>query len=203
MRGVTSGELYPMSLLAIILLAFSMSMDAFVVSIGRGASATVRPHFGEALRTGLVFGCVEGITPILGWLAGVAASQAVEAFDHWIAFGLLCGVGLHMFICAVRAKDEEDKLQADKATRTSFFMLVLIAVGTSLDAMAIGVSLAFLDVNIFIIAAAIGLATFLMSTLGILLGRMINARLGRIAEAGAGLVLIGLGCNILLQHLSS
>lgn len=192
-----------MSVLAIIMLAFSMSMDAFVVSIGRGAAATVRPRLGEALRTGLVFGCVEAITPIIGWLAGVAASQAVEAFDHWIAFGLLCGVGLHMFICALRNKDDEEEQQTDKTARTSFFMLVLIAVGTSLDAMAIGVSLAFLDINIFIIAAAIGFATFIMSTLGILLGRMINARLGRLAEAGAGLVLIGLGCNILLQHLSS
>ncbi len=196
-------SLIPMSVLAIIMLAFSMSMDAFVVSIGRGAAAAIRPRFGEALRTGLVFGCVEAITPIMGWLAGVAASQAVEAFDHWIAFGLLCGVGLHMFFNALRHKDDEEDQQTDKTARTSFFMLVLIAIGTSLDAMAIGVSLAFLDVNIFVIAAAIGFATFLMSTLGILLGRMINARLGRIAEAGAGLVLIGLGINILLQHLSA
>ena len=138
----------------------------------------------------------------MGWLAGITASQAVEAFDHWITFGLLCGVGVHMTINARRHLDEDEGRKSSKTARTSFFMLVMIAISTSLDAMTAGISLAFLDVNIFIIAAAIGLATFSMSTLGILLGCIIIARLGRIAEAGAGLVLIGLGFNIPLQHLT-
>ncbi|MGE4373546.1 MAG: manganese efflux pump MntP family protein [Xanthobacter sp.] len=191
-----------MSILAIILLAFSMSMDAFVVSIGRGAGMK-EPHYDEALRTGLIFGVVEAITPIIGWLAGIAASQAVQAIDHWIAFGLLGAVGLHMVIAAFRQEDEDQPEKPRTPAHASFIVLVITAIGTSLDAMAVGVSLAFLDQNILVIALAIGCATFIMSTTGILLGRMINARWGHIAETGAGLILIGLGTFILAEALLS
>ncbi|MGQ3674500.1 manganese efflux pump MntP [Xanthobacter sp. TB0139] len=192
-----------MSILAVIVLAFSMSMDAFVVSIGRGA-AMKQPRYDEALRTGLIFGAVEATTPIIGWLAGIAASHAMQAVDHWIAFGLLSIVGLHMLIAAFR-EDEEDGQEQNRRSpaHTSFFVLVVTAIGTSLDAMAVGVSLAFLDQNILVVALAIGCATFIMSTTGILLGRMMNARWGHIAEACAGLILIGLGITILAEHLLS
>ena len=186
-----------MSYLAIIVLAFSMSMDAFAVSVGRGASLG-RPRIGEALRTGLVFGVVEAITPLIGWAAGFAASTYIEAVDHWIAFALLAAVGMNMLYSAVRGSDEEGA----PGKSASFMILVATAIGTSLDAMAVGVSLAFLDVNIVIVAIAIGLATFLLSSGGMLVGRLIGARFGRYAEGVAGVVLFGLGSSILYQHLT-
>lgn len=184
-----------MSFAAIIVLAFSMSMDAFAVSVGRGA-ALGRPAFRETLRTGIVFGVVEAITPLLGWAAGVVAAQYVTAVDHWIAFGLLAAVGANMLYAAFsNSPDEESK------PGMSFVVLMATAVGTSLDAMAVGVSLAFLEVNILVIAAAIGAATFLMSSGGMLVGRLIGERLGRIAEGAAGVALIALGSSILYEHL--
>lgn len=186
-----------MSLFAIILLAVSMSVDAFAAAVSRGA-ALGRPRAKEAIRTGLVFGTVEAITPVIGWAAGVAASGMVQAVDHWIAFTLLAGVGAHMLYASVwRRRD------GDAPVGRSFTVLMATAIGTSLDAMAVGVSLAFLDVNIVVIAIAIGLTTFLMSSGGMLVGRLIGQRFGRIAEAFAGVALAGLGVSILVEHLTA
>lgn len=187
---------YLMSPIAILVLAFSMSVDAFAVSVGRGA-ALGRPRYSEALRTGAVFGVVEAITPVIGWAAGVAASGLVEAVDHWIAFALLAGVGLHMLYAAIWKKADAEPVGR------SFYVLVATALGTSLDAMAVGVSLAFLEVNIVVIAIAIGLATFLMSSGGMLVGRLIGERFGRMAEGIAGVALCGLGLSILIEHLTA
>lgn len=185
-----------MSPATILVLALSMSVDAFAVSVGRGA-AMGRPRFAEALRTGMVFGLVEAATPVIGWAAGLAASSYVEAVDHWIAFALLGGVGLHMLASAFTTRDEA-------APRgRSLPVLLATAFGTSIDAMAVGVSLAFLDVNIWITAAAIGLTTFIMSSGGMLIGRLVGERLGRVAEVVAGLALVALGATILVEHLSA
>ncbi|MCF3934921.1 manganese efflux pump MntP family protein [Acuticoccus sp. M5D2P5] len=183
-----------MSPFGIAVLAVSMSVDAFAVSVGRGASIG-RPRIREALRTGLVFGVIEAVTPVLGWAAGVAASRYVEAVDHWIAFLLLAGVGLHMLWNAGRPSETVDR------GGNALLILVATAIGTSLDAMAVGVSLAFLDVNIAVIAIAIGLTTFLMSSGGMLVGRLIGDRLGRAAEVIAGIALCGIGAMILVEHL--
>lgn len=186
-----------MSTVAIVILAFGMSIDAFVASLGRGAGMG-RPRIVEALRTGAVFGVVEAITPLVGWLAGVAASRFVEAVDHWIAFGLLAFIGGRMIVHALRGQPGE----AHAAGNGSLLLLVATALGTSIDAMVVGVSLAFLDVNILIAALAIGAATFAMSTAGMLLGPLIGARFGPWAEIVGGTALIGLGLFILVQHLS-
>lgn len=185
-----------MSPISIFILAFSMSVDAFAAAIGRGASLE-RPRLSEALRTGLVFGVVEAITPVIGWAAGVAASRLVQAVDHWIAFALLAGVGIRMVHTAIRKSEDAAPMGR------SLGVLVATAIGTSLDAMAVGVSLAFLEVNIIVIAIAVGLATFLMASGGMLIGRMIGERLGRLAEAMAGVALFGLGLKILIEHLSA
>ncbi|WP_283194402.1 manganese efflux pump [Rhizobium sp. AN80A] len=187
-----------MSYWAIILLAFSMSMDAFAVSVGRGA-ALGRPRVSEALRTGIVFGVVEAITPLIGWAAGFAAASYISAVDHWIAFALLGFVGLNMLYAAARGGEDD----AAGVKSSSFLILVATAIGTSLDAMAVGVSLAFMQVNILVVAIAIGAATFLLSSSGMLVGRLIGARFGRIAEGVAGLVLIGFGVSILFEHLTA
>lgn len=184
-----------MSPLTIAVLALSMSIDAFAVSVGRGA-AIGTPPLRDALRTGLIFGIVEAITPILGWIAGVAASRFVQAIDHWIAFALLAGVGVHMVYEGICNSTE------NPPKGRSLAALMAMAVGTSIDAMAVGISLAFLQVNIVIVAIAIGLATFVMSSGGMLVGRLIGHRLGKLAELIAGFALCGLGTMILLEHLA-
>lgn len=179
---------------AIMILAVSMSVDAFAAAIGRGAAAE-RTHWGDAMRAGIVFGVIEAITPVIGWAAGTLAAGFVTAVDHWIAFALLGLVGGRMLLEAVRRKEDE------APSGRSSWALVATAVGTSLDAMAVGVSLAFLQINIWAIAAAIGFATFCMATGGMLAGRLLGQRFGRLAEGFGGAALILLGCGILYEHL--
>lgn len=186
-----------MSFYAVIILAFGMSMDAFAASIGKGAALS-RPPLREALRTGLIFGVVEAITPVIGWAVGLAASQYIMKWDHWIAFTLLMVLGLRMMYEGITKDDSE---QEEAPRRHGFWLLVTTAIATSLDAMAVGVGLAFLDVNIVTTALLIGLATTIMATTGMLLGRFLGAAIGKWAEIMGGLVLMGIGSSILVEHL--
>jgi putative Mn2+ efflux pump MntP len=182
--------------LAIVALAVSLSADSFVVSVGRGA-AIGRPRMSEALRTGIVFGVIEALTPLAGWAAGHVANRYLEAFDHWIAFGLLVAVGVNMLYAAWRGADADTPAPAANG---SFIALVASAVGTSLDAMAVGASLALLDVDIVTIALAVGLTTFILSCGGMLIGRTLGERFGRRAEFAAGILLCAIGVMILIEH---
>lgn len=184
-----------MSPLFIGVLAISMSIDAFVASVGKGTTED-RPGLAMTLRTGAIFGVIEAITPIVGWLAGVAASQFVAEVDHWIAFALLAGVGIHMALQAWSRADDEPRSNSLGAT-------VITAIGTSIDAMAVGVSLAFLQVNILIIAFAIGFTSMLMSSVGLIIGRYVGGRFGRIAETFGGVALFAIGSMILWEHLTA
>lgn len=185
-----------MSPLSIAMLAASLSVDAFAVALGRGATLH-RARFSEALRTGLVFGIIEMITPLIGWVAGVVVVDYVRAIDHWIAFALLSAVGGHMILNALRRKDEK----GDTSPRNrSIILLLATAIGTSIDAMAVGVSLAFLNVNILVIAGAIGFTTLVMVTVGMMAGRLIGERFGHYAEVAGGLVLVTFGVCILISH---
>mgnify|MGYP003150569654 CR=1 FL=1 len=185
-----------MNPIALLLLAFAMSTDAFAAAIGRGASLK-NPRLVEAFRIGLIFGSIEAVTPLIGWLIGQSASGYVEAWDHWIAFSLLMILGLHMIHEGVKPEEEG----VEKPTKPSLSRTCLTAFSTSIDAMAVGVSLAFINVNIWIAAALIGLATTLMVTLGIMLGRAVGALLGHRAEIFGGLTLIAVGAWILTGHL--
>ena len=185
-----------MNISATLLLAFGMSMDAFAASIGKGASLH-KPKFSEALRTGLIFGAIETLTPLIGWGLGMLASQFILEWNHWIAFVLLVFLGGRMVIEGFRGNgDEEDEPQH----RHGFWLLVTTAIATSLDSMAVGVGLAFLHVNIIATALAIGCATLIMSTLGMMVGRFIGPLLGKRAEILGGIVLIGIGAQILWAH---
>ncbi|MFC0409416.1 manganese efflux pump MntP [Roseomonas elaeocarpi] len=186
-----------MSPIAIALLSLSMSADAFAASLAKGA-ALDRPRWREVFRTGVVFGTVEAITPLLGWLAGFAASAVIAAVDHWIAFALLAVIGGRMVLGALRPKADTE---AARPRRHGLGVLLATAVGTSLDAMAVGVSLVFLDVNIAVVAGAIGLATCAMAMVGMVVGRHVGGRCGRWAEGLGGLFLVGLGSKILVEHL--
>jgi putative Mn2+ efflux pump MntP len=185
----------PMSPIAIVVIAFGMSVDAFAAALAKGASLH-RPQFREALRTGAIFGTVEAITPVIGWAAGLAASTFVQEVDHWIALFLLGGVGAKM-IYESFARDGETV----KPQRHSLMTLIVTAVGTSIDAAAVGVTLAFLDANIVIVALAIGFATFTMTTSGVMIGRYAGAKLGKRAELIGGIALIALGVRIFVQHM--
>ncbi len=185
-----------MNLSATLLLAFGMSMDAFAASIGKGATLH-KPKFSEAVRTGLIFGAIETLTPLVGWGLGMLASQFVLEWNHWIAFILLVFLGGRMIIEGFRGYSDE---ACEAPRRHGFWLLVTTAFATSLDAMAVGVGLAFLQVSIVTTALAIGCATFIMSTLGIMVGRFIGPLLGKRAEILGGIVLIGIGSEILWSH---
>ena len=185
-----------MNISATILLAFGMSMDAFAASIGKGATLH-KPKFSEAVRTGLIFGAIETLTPLVGWGLGMLASQFILEWNHWIAFILLVFLGGRMIIEGFRG-DSDEACEAPR--RHGFWLLVTTAFATSLDAMAVGVGLAFLQVSIVTTALAIGCATFIMSTLGMMVGRFIGPLLGKRAEILGGIVLIGIGSEILWSH---
>jgi manganese efflux pump family protein len=187
-----------MNPLSIAALALAMSTDAFAAAVGKGA-ALQRPKWLEALRTGAIFGAIEAVTPLVGWLLGSVAAKYVTAWDHWIAFALLGGLGARMIWAGVRPSDSHDEA---KPERHSFWLLAMTGFATSIDAMAVGVGLAFIDVNIAFVAAAIGCATFAMVTAGVMLGRVLGAVVGKRAEIAGGLLLIGIGIAILAEHLS-
>jgi putative Mn2+ efflux pump MntP len=183
-----------MTFLPILLLALSMSSDAFAAALGKGARLD-RPGLGEALRTGLIFGSIEAITPVIGWMLGRGASRYIQAFDHWIAFGLLAVIGGKMIWDSLQRPEAEEKPQ-----RHTFTALAVTAIGTSIDALAVGVTLALVGANIIVNALAIGTATFIMVTIGVMAGRYLGEKFGRYAEGAGGVVLIVIGVKILLEQ---
>lgn len=188
-----------MNFAALVFLALAMSTDAFAAAIGKGATMH-KPHFFQALRIGVLFGVIEAITPVIGWLIGSLASKWVSAWDHWIAFGLLLVLGSHMIWAGLKTDAEAI---AEAPRNQSMLMLALTAVATSIDAMAVGVGLAFVNVSIVKAAVMIGLATTIMVTTGVLLGRLLGKLIGKRAEIVGGLVLIGVGATILYEHLAA
>ena len=188
-----------MSFISTTVLAFSMSADAFAVSVAKGA-ALHKPRWRDALRSGAIFGIVEAITPLIGWCLGMAASRYIEAIDHWLAFGILGIVGGKLVYEGLFACDDAAE---EKPRRHGLGVLVLTAFGTSIDAMAVGVTLAFVDASIWLNAAAIGTATFVMTTLGLKTGHYLGCKTGKYAETLGGVALIAIGTHILLSHLSA
>lgn len=185
-----------MNFTSIVLIALAMSTDAFAAAISKGARLH-QPKLSEALRTGLIFGVTETITPLVGWAIGNVASSFVADWDHWIAFTLLAILGLHMMYEGIQTPNIEEK-----PSKHSFLVLAVTAFATSIDAMAVGVSLAFIDVSIIVTAVAIGVATFTMVTIGVMLGRVLGVVVGKRSEVFGGIVLIGIGSYILYEHLN-
>lgn len=197
-----------MSLFTLILLAFSMSMDAFAVAICKGASSqTISVR--NIIFTALIFGIVETITPLIGWLVGHTAQSLIADYDHWIAFTLLAGLGGRMIRESLSPHDDNnDNNQNPNQTtccqarqKQGFIVLLLMAVATSIDSMVVGVSLAFLNVDIWVTALSIGATTTLMSVLGISVGKWLGNKVGKRAECVGGIVLIMIGAFILYEHL--
>jgi putative Mn2+ efflux pump MntP len=186
-----------MSPLAILILSLSMSTDAFAAAVARGAAH--RPSLPETLKAALMFGVIEAITPLVGWALGSIASGFVESIDHWIAFGLLGVVGGNMIWQGTRAADEAE---AEQPRKGGTWALIGTALGTSIDAGAVGVGLALIDANIWIIAASIGFSTLVCTAIGMRIGKLIGVRFGKLAELIGGVALIAIGALILFEHLS-
>ena len=183
-----------MTLTELVIIAIGLSMDAFAVSIGKGLSLrSVRlRHY---LLAGLWFGGFQALMPLVGYACGVSFAEAVASIDHWIAFVLLAIIGGKMVRDALSG--EEESSDADFSVRTMF----LLAVATSIDALAVGVSFAFLHVDLTRSVITIGLTTALFSAAGVQIGHLFGNRWRSHAELLGGVVLISMGLKILVEHL--
>jgi len=186
-----------MNAISVALLALAMSTDAFAAAVGKG-TALQTPRWSEALRTGAIFGVIETLTPLIGWTLGLGAASYVKNWDHWIAFVLLGGLGLRVVFGAMKKSAVS---APQKPSCHGFWLLAVTGFATSIDAMVVGVGLAFVDVNILQVAVTIGFTTFVMVTLGVMVGRVLGTVVGKRTEIFGGVVLIGIGTAILVEHL--
>lgn len=182
-----------MRLYELLIVAVSLAMDAFAVSVCKGLSVG-RPKWRHCLICGVWFGGFQALMPLLGWLLGVRFQEMIVSVDHWVAFLLLGLIGFNMVWEALSG--EEESLDCSFSVRSMF----LLAVATSIDALAVGVTFAFLSVPIFTAVSLIGIITLVLSCIGVKLGAVFGNRFQRKAELAGGLILIGMGTKILLEH---
>ena len=184
-----------MGIAELIVIAVGLSMDAFAVSVCKGLSVRkVRP--GHILKVGLWFGGFQALMPLIGYLAGVSFAGLVGTVDHWIDFVLLGLIGANM----IKESTEKEEVGCCEQPDFSFRTMLALAVATSIDALAAGVTFAFLQVSIWEAVALIGMTTFLFSGAGILIGNFFGARWKSKAEFAGGFILIAMGLKILLEH---
>ena len=183
-----------MAFIEILLIAVGLSMDAFSVSICKGLTTK---HFSwrVALICGLWFGLFQVLMPLIGYFFGSQFQQLIESVDHWIAFGLLFLIGANM----IREAFWGDKEEANDSS-LSFKTMFLLAIATSIDALAVGVSFACIQVRIWSSVLVIGVTTFLFSVLGVKIGNMFGSKFEKSAEILGGIILILIGLKILLEH---
>ena len=183
-----------MSLIEQIGMAFALAMDAFAVAICKGLTVKkTKPR--HLIITGLYFGGFQALMPLIGYFLGVNFRQYIESVDHWIAFVLLSIIGANMIR---EAFSKDDEVHTDDFSPKAMLPL---AVATSIDALAVGVTLAFLNVNVASSVSLIGVITFALSAVGVLIGKMVGCRFKSKAEFAGGAVLILMGLKILLEHL--
>lgn len=186
-----------MSFWTIFLIAVGLAMDCFAVSLGAGTAGVVngkRPVF----RLFFHFGLFQGGMTVLGWLGGTTIEPYIASLDHWIALALLAFVGLRMVREGLQ-KAEEASFKTDP-TRGS--TLVMLSVATSIDALAVGLSLAMLKVNVFGAALVIGAVSSIFSLVGLLVGKQLGLRFGKVMEVIGGVILLGIGVRIVITHLA-
>ena len=183
-----------MSFIELLLIAIGLSMDAFSVSICKGLT-TRKFSWRMALVCGLWFGLFQALMPIIGYFLGAQFQEMIEAYDHWIAFGLLFLIGANMIREAIWGKEE----QQDGSL--GFKTMLLLAIATSIDALAVGVSFACIQVKLWSSVLIIGLTTFVFSVLGVKIGNVFGSRYEKSASIVGGIILILIGLKILLEHL--
>ena len=181
---------------SLLVIAVSLSADCFAVALSSGITRQ-KISFARLARLPLLFGAFQAFMCIVGWLAGRTVVEYIEAYDHWLAFGLLVFIGGRMIWESFREHDEEQV----KKNRAGGLVLLLLALATSIDSLAVGLSFAFLDVNILVAALTIGLTALVITLVGVLLGKRVGALFGERAETVGGIILIIIGLRILLEHL--
>ena len=183
-------------MLTIIIVAFGLAMDAFAVSITSGLTMK-HLRINSALRIAAFFGTFQAVMPLIGWLAGLSLQAYIAGIDHWIAFALLSAIGCKMIYESIQMPSKE---------KTSNLMdvstLLILSVATSIDALAVGVSFAFLRLVIITPLLTIGIVTFLLSFFGVFIGNKFGHFVEKRIEIAGGLILIGIGVRILIEHLT-
>ena len=184
-------------ILSLLFIAVGLSADCFAVALSSSCAMKTLTRF-QILRTSLSFGLFQAIMPVLGWLAGRTLINFIGSFDHWLAFALLGFVGGRMIWESFHPEREDEK----KTDFTKGWVLLTLSLATSIDALAVGLSFAFLKVNILAASLTIGITCFLITIIGFILGRKVGEYVGKRAELVGGLILIAIGLKILLTHLS-
>jgi putative Mn2+ efflux pump MntP len=181
---------------SILVIAISLSADCFAVALSSGIS---RQSFSflQSVRLPLLFGVFQSFMSVMGWLAGRSVVDFISDYDHWVAFGLLTIIGTRMIWQSFHDRDE-DRVKRNLA---SWFILVTLAIATSIDSLAVGLSFALLDVNITLASITIGVTALIITLIGMLIGKKVGALVGERAETVGGAILIIIGLRILLEHL--
>lgn len=187
-----------MSFVSILLTAFALSMDAFAVSVTKGITLK-SINMKVAFKIALFFGLFQGVMPFLGWALGIRFESYITSIDHWIAFFLLSFIGLKMIFDA-REKNSEVTYDTRGEYNLNNKELIILSIATSIDALAIGVSFAFLNIDILPVCLSIGIITFLMCFIGVLIGKKIGSVFKSYAQIVGGIILILIGLNILNEH---
>jgi putative Mn2+ efflux pump MntP len=183
-----------MTLFTLFILAIGLSFDTFAISISSGI-ARKQIVFWEAFIVASVFAFFQAIMPVIGWLGGLSIKNFIEPIDHWIAFCLLCIIGIKMII------ESFEKVGKKEFNPLNPKVMVVMAIATSIDALAVGVSFAIIEVNMIFAFLIIGFVTFIVAMLGMLFGKKIGDKLGRRMEIVGGLILVAIGCKIIMEHL--
>ena len=179
-----------MSLFSIFMIGIGLSMDAFAVSIARGMTMKKEDLLRYALTLGFFFGVFQAVMPLIGWWAGSYFQEFIASIDHWIAFGLLAIIGGNMIRESLRGEES-----------LTLKTILILAVATSIDALAVGISFAFLQVHIWTAITVIGVTTFVLSFIAVYLGNRLGDLLEKYAGILGGIILILIGTKILLEHL--
>ncbi|MCL1858080.1 MAG: manganese efflux pump MntP family protein [Oscillospiraceae bacterium] len=186
-----------MNLFSLFLIAVGLSMDAFAVSVCAGLTMS-KPYIKKSVIIGLYFCVFQAAMPLIGYIAASRFADAIIAYDHWIAFILLCFIGLKMIIESFKFKKEK---QSGEEFSLKPARMLYLSVATSIDALAVGVSFAFLQINNIVPAVFfIGIITFLFSVAGVKIGNIFGAKFKPAAEFAGGIILILIGLKILLEH---
>ena len=185
-------------IIELFLIGVGLSMDAFAVSVCKGLAMN-KVNKKQAVIIGLYFGGFQGLMRLIGWLLGVSFQKYITSIDHWIAFGLLVFIGGKMILEAVRDTEVQEIKEMDPPLRHK--ELFVLAIATSIDALAVGITFAFLDTPIVEAVIIIGCTTFLLSILGVVVGNFFGTRYKKKAEIAGGIILVLIGLKILLEHL--
>jgi len=184
-----------MDMVEIILIALGLAMDAFAVSIANGIT-TKQLRISNALKMAIFFGSFQAFMPVLGWFAGLNLRDLISGVDHWIAFGLLTFIGCKMIYESVRIEASKKEVAS-----INLYVLLILSVATSIDALAVGLSFAFLKISIATPIIVIGTVTFLFSFIGVSFGNKFGHIFENKIEIAGGLILLGIGVKIVAEHM--